>query len=266
MDIGQLDAALNALDVLRVKSKPNGDFDSVVRDGVDVGLVRAQTNPLTGGIEFSIGGVAYSFDTPAYTWAGRPVAATENVGLVIGAGSLWQSDGVTWRPVNGRVVLSRGQSLAASPLVTLAGATGKLVIPSGSGIVSGSYVAPSRLLQAGFALEVTAKVKKLGTGGTWSIAARLGTGNAATDAAIASGSGAATNDNDLVLSQIAEVVSNTSLISSTFAVPNQPTTGALVDKNTTLDMSATQYVSLWIGALNAADTIKLLSYEIAVMG
>ncbi len=245
-----------------------------IGNGVSTGnIVTTETNSLTGGIVFSIGGVAYSFDTPAYTWVGRPVASTENVGLVIritdvglGAGSLWQSDGVTWRPVNGRVVLSRGQSLAASPLVTRAGATGKLVIPSGSGIVSGSYVVPSRLLQAGFALEVTAKVKKLGTGGTWSIAARLGTGNTATDAAIASGSGAATNDNDLVLSQIAEVVSNTSLISSTFAVPNQPTTGAMVDKNTTLDMSATQYVGLWIGALNAADTVKLLSYEIAVMG
>ena len=236
-------------------------------------VVKAETNPLTGGVVFSIGGVAYSLDTPAYTWVGRPVASTENVGLVIritdvgiGAGSLWQSDGVTWRPVNGRVVLSRGQGLAASPLVTLAGATGKLVIPSGSGIVSGSYVVPSGLLQAGFALEVTAKVKKLGTGGTWSIAARLGTGNAATDAAIASGSGAATNDNDLLLSQTAEIISNTSLITSTFAAPNQPTTGALVDKNTTLDMTAAQYVGLWVGSLNAADTIKLLSYEIAVRG
>lgn len=49
MDIGQLDAALNALDVPRVKSKPNGDFEALIRDGIDIGMVRAETNPLTGG-------------------------------------------------------------------------------------------------------------------------------------------------------------------------------------------------------------------------
>ena len=236
-------------------------------------VVEAKTNPLTGGVSFSINAVDYSFDTPAYTWSGKPAASADNLGTTIritnvglGAGSLWESDGATWRPVNGRVVLSRGQSLTATPLVSLAGATGKLVIPTGVGISGGSYVVPAGLLQAGFAIEVTAKVKKTGTGGTWSIAARLGTGNASTDAAIASGSGAATNDNDLLLQQSAEIVSNTSLISATFAVKNQPTTGALVDKNTTLDMTATQYVGWWIGALNAADTVKLLSYEIGLVG
>lgn len=50
---------------------------------------------------------------PSYAWVARPSAAA-NTGKIIAvtdvgkAGSLWISDGVTWRPMNGRVTLATG--------------------------------------------------------------------------------------------------------------------------------------------------------------
>lgn len=238
---------------------------------VDSGVTPVTATPSAAGPVLQIEGVAYALDTPAYTWAGKPSANAGNSGQAIRitdvgvANSVWVSDGAIWRPMNGRIVLSRGQSLVASPLVSLAGTTGKLSIPSGVGISSGSYVVPAGLLQVGFGIQINAKIKKTGTGGTWSVAARLGSTDTASDAAIASATGAATDNNDIWINEIADIVSNTSLLSATFAVPNQPTTGAFVDKNG-MNMSAVQYLGLWIGALNAADSAKLLSYEIALIG
>ena len=262
----------NSYGVRTTTSKVVYENDNTYQDVfIPTGSVPVTATPSATGPVFLVGDTAYKFDTPAYSWAGKPAAASANNGQAIRitdigiAGSVWISNSSVWRPINGRIVLSRGQGLVAAPLSTLSGTTGKLAIPSGTGIVGGSYVVPAGLLQPGFGLQVTAKVKKTGTGGAWSIAARIGSTDSATDAAIASANGAATDNNDVWINEIADIVSNTSLISATFAVPNQPTTGAFVDKNG-LNMLATQYVGLWIGSLNAADSVKLLSYEIALIG
>jgi hypothetical protein len=59
-------------------------------------------------------GVAVSGAAPAYTWAGKPTAAAGNAGTIIritnigtsSFGSLWQSNGTRWYPLNGHLTLN----------------------------------------------------------------------------------------------------------------------------------------------------------------
>jgi hypothetical protein len=66
--------------------------------------------------------VVVSGTAPAYTWAGKPTAATGNAGSIIritdigtaSFGSLWQSNGTRWYPLNGNLTLNE----IASPVVS----------------------------------------------------------------------------------------------------------------------------------------------------
>lgn len=55
MDTGVLYAALNALDMVQVKRKPNGTFDGLREGSETLPVVTAVTNNLTGLIEFRAG-------------------------------------------------------------------------------------------------------------------------------------------------------------------------------------------------------------------
>ena len=243
-----------------------------IGNGVSTGnIVTAETNSLTGVIEFLMpDGSTMSIDTPAYTWAGKPAAAAGNLGLVIRVtdlnGTLWKSNGTNWRPVNGRAVIAKSAGSIASPLVSLSGAPGQLVLPAASGVSSGAVIIPASVLLPGMGIEVSAKLRKTGTGGTWSGAVRVGTANASGDSGILSNTGAATTNNDLWMFGEADVVSPTLLATTAFATPNSPTTGAFVDRNTNINTALPMYVGIWVGSLNAADTVALMSYEIALVG
>lgn len=72
-------------------------------------VVKAETNPLTGEIEYLSAGIKKIGVGGTYTWATKPLPSAltgqifiSDVGI---GGSYWYSDGSKWRPVGGRVTL-----------------------------------------------------------------------------------------------------------------------------------------------------------------
>lgn len=83
-------------------------------------------------------------------WAGRPAAALAGVGAEIvitdapaGGRSRWYSDGVYWRPVNGRVPIGSFAGSAASPVATVTAAGENVfTLPSTMAIPAGMAAVP----------------------------------------------------------------------------------------------------------------------------
>lgn len=218
-------------------------------------------------------GTVISFTGPAYTWAGKPAAANNagnsiritDVGPV-GAGSVWISDGTNWRPIGGRVMHCAASGTVAAPLATLSGATGKMVLPAGDRVTAGSILMPVGLPQIGQGVEVSLKCRHRGTGGAWNIVGRLGSLDTSSDPSFMQVTGTATDDQSSWLLQGLEVVTATSFVASTFAVPNQAGTGAIVLRNSNFNNAAQLYLGFYSSTLNAADFLDLISYRVYFIG
>ena len=218
-------------------------------------------------------GTVISFLGPAYTWAGKPDATTNagnsiritDVGPV-GSGSIWISDGTRWRPLGGSQLHCAASGTVASPLATLSGATGKFTLPAGDRVTSGAILLPVGLPQVGQGISVSLKCRHRGTGGAWNIVGRFGSLDTSSDPSFMQVTGTATDDQSSWLLQDLEVVTATSFVASTFAVPNQAGTGAIVLRNSNFNNAAQLYLGFYSSTLNAADFLDLISYRVYVIG
>lgn len=179
-----------------------------------------------------------------------------------GAGSLWISDNVYWRTLNGRTMLVSGRAGAPGAALATATAIGKMSLPTG-GMVSAAGVIPmpSGLLRVGTGLRVSAFIRHTGTAGTFSAAFRLGTANASSDPSICQVSGSASNDVAGWTFQEANITSATAFVTGFALAPNGAVGNAIV-RNTQFDVAQQLYLGLYCGAVTAPDTVELLSYEI----
>lgn len=237
-------------------------------NGVDQYFVTGDRNPVTGGIELSAGSVEIPTIGSSYTWLGKPSASLmsgKTVRITDLNNTLWISDGTVWRPLNGRAVIAFGSGSMATPLATVAAAPGKLTLPAGANVISGSVLIPANLLAAGFSVEASVKLRKTGTGGTWAAAARIGTANAIGDSALVNTSGPATTLNDVWLLGQCSTISSSVMLSTGFSAPNSPTTSSFVDRNTNINTASDMYVSVFVTTLNAADSVALQAYEVAII-
>lgn len=224
------------------------------------------------GIADPVGEGVISFAGPAYTFAGLPAASENNLGMSarvtdIGpvGGSIFISTGTYWKPLNGSCVLAQANGSVAAPIQTLS-AAGKFTLPADQMITGGSLVLPTGLLRVGFTVTTYAKFKHRGTGGAWSISARLGTLNTSSDNALTFQNGAATNDNDVWVVKDGHIVSSTSFTADGFAVPNSFTTGAFTDKNSNFNTASVMYLGLYLSAVNAADFVDFIEYRVELKG
>lgn len=210
---------------------------------------------------------------PSSTFASLPAAA-DNAGNSyrvtdvgpVGCGSIWISDGTRWRPLGGRQLHCAASGTLAAPLVTLSGAAGKFTLPAGDRVTAGSILLPVGLPQIGQGVEVSAKVLHRGTAGTWNFVGRLGSLDTSSDPSFMQVTGAATNDQSCWLHQDLEVVSATSFVASTFAVPNQAGTGAVVLRNSNFNNAAQLYLSFYSSTFTSGDFIDLISYRVYLIG
>lgn len=211
---------------------------------------------------------------PAQTFANAMVTVAADAQKVtrlsdvgpVAAGSYWISDGTRLRPLNGRALHCAASGTVAAPLATLSGATGKFALPAGDRVSSGSILLPVGLPQIGQGVQVSCKVRHRGTGGTWNFVARLGTLDTASDPSFAQVTGAATDDQSAWIEQDMEVVTATSFVASTYAVPNQAGAGAVVLRNSNFNNAAQLYLGFYSSTLNAADFLDLISYRVYLLG
>lgn len=251
-----------------------GSVDYVLGDAGSLGeveVIRDENGNAVGlalpdGSEISLIGQSYQLSalpTPTSRNEGQVIRVTD-VGMQ-SIGSMWQSDGVKWRPLTGRVTIAKGVGSAATPLATI-NAAGKISLPNGGMVQSGSLVIPANLLKVGMSIAFNFRLKHKGTSGAWSSAVRIGTANSNTDSSAFFLNGTATNDQDLWIFKEANISSATTLQTDSFAVPNSLTVGAFTDKNTQFNIANVMYLGVYIPSLSAGDSVDLLSYSVELVG
>jgi hypothetical protein len=235
------------------------------------GVVGYRVDGGTGLVTLSAAGADLPTIGPAYTFAGLPAASSvaaksvriTNIGPT-GAGSLWISDGSEWKPLNGTVLHCKNSGTLAAPLATVSAAS-KFSLPASDRVVNGSILIPIGTPRVGQGIRVSAKFNHRGTGGTWQVAARIGSGDTSSDPSFASFSGTAVDSQGVWLLQDMVVSSATTFISSTYAMPNSSAPGSMVLRNVGFNNAAQLYISFYAVSVNAADFIDLLSYRIEMI-
>lgn len=218
-------------------------------------------------------GNVLSFAGPAYTWVNLP-AASLNAGNTVrvtdvgasAAGSLWISDGVYWRPLNGSLVLASERAGQPGTPIAVATSFSKLSLPAGPMIVSGSLVLPVGLLRPGVGLRINSFMRHTGTAGTWGGVFRIGTANTSSDSPLAVGQGSATNDQTMWTFMDANCAANGVITTAYNMQPNAAaSSGSYAARTTNIDLTQVMYLGIHVNAITAPDTIELQSYSITLV-
>lgn len=215
---------------------------------------------------------------PAFLFANRPsptltagqpgtagnIVRFTDIGPNVG-GSLWISDGTVWRTLNGKQVLASGRTGAPGAGLTTVSAIGKMALPAGRMITSGSLVLPIGLLRAGVGLVVDAKVRHTGSAGTWTATWRLGTADASGDSPIVSNGGSATDNQAQWSLMDANFTTLTSFVTGFNMAPQGAAgAGSLATRTTNVNAAAVMYLGVHVSALTAGDTLELIDYCITL--
>lgn len=218
--------------------------------------------PVAGGVS---GSQVYSG-----AWATRPAASAVPINAQmtvtdVGTGgySLWFSDGTNWRPVNNKVMLWNRAQTIASPIATMAatGATIDFTLPD-------ALTIPAGMLYAGMKVFAIVHVRRLAAAGAAGLAGvRLG--NSATtinNNTFGQGTISAVVNRDLQIFGYAHVTSSSSYLASITSAPNQPGTADYLDRTTTFDTTAVQYLSVGLGSGATIDNFCVTSYAFWLEG
>lgn len=225
------------------------------------------TDPVTGAVTGlqGLNGEIIGLVPASYTWAGKPAASSSNAGQTIritdvgksASGSLFQSDGTIWRPVNGSVLIGAGAGSIAAPIVTFTGAAnGALVLPSGNPTM------PANFLPVGAIVKAEAIIHRRGANGTATFWARLGNNGASTDNGINGVSITATDLKDSSIEAHAMIASATSYAAQTWLAPQGSGVSAIVDRTSNAVIASPMIVSFDIAGANASDAFDLIMYKV----
>lgn len=203
----------------------------------------------------------------SYTWAGKPAASASNNGQTIritdvghsASGSLLQSDGTIWRPVNGSILIASAFGSVAAPLASFTGAT------AGSFTLSGGNPSiPASLLPVGACVKAWAMMRRHGTNGVGTFNVRLGTANAATDPVIQAIATTATDAKDASIDVSGWLTSSTTFTTQNWLSPQGVGVSAIVDRTGSINTAAAMYLSFDMAGANALDSFDLIAYRLSV--
>jgi hypothetical protein len=212
-------------------------------------------------------GVAVSGAAPAYTWAGKPTAATGNAGSIIritdigtsSFGSLWQSNGAAWYPLNGRATILRNFGTLVTPLGTYTGGTAGSITLSG-----GNPSIQANVLSAGMQLKIAAWFHRRGAASTAYVNVRFGTTGTSADSLLFTLQLTATDLKDARVDTDAFITNSTSLMSDNWLTPQGQGASAIVARTTNINTASLMYLSFDITAANAADAFDLIGCTVAL--
>lgn len=219
--------------------------------------ITAADTPAAAG-EFYIGAVA---------WAARPTPAAAGVGAVItvtdfpaGGVSRWYSDGTSWRPVNGSVLIGRGGGSLASPIFS-----------STPGAAAETYFGPLLTIPAGMIPPYAricgeALLRRTVGGAATDICMILSTSNVAAstpsvNSCFAFGFSAATAIQDTRFNGVAQFSTATNQYTSSYGASNFTNGASLLrTMSTQVDTTVPMYVT-FNNDTSVADAIGLISYS-----
>jgi hypothetical protein len=218
--------------------------------------------------EVSLGG------SPVYrgTWINRPnVTGIPGKRVIItdvgvGGNSIWQSDGVTYRPANGRIVLYQKSSLPAAPIVSLSPAGGAIALF----VLPETLLVPAGMLFAGCKLINTTMIRRSAAGAgaaAVSLNHYLGVNNSSADdiQTAPANSGAAFQDNYSSSMAIIGPTPSSGYMSTSTMQLNVTANGAVLTR--TSNCSNNMYFNYGVGATCVAgDTYGLIHYQITLEG
>lgn len=220
------------------------------------GAVTATTDPTSGGAVFLFNGGVVPATIGPFAFAALPLASacpgiTARVSDVGGStGSLWVSDGVRWKPMNGSVQLHVAPSRA-----TMRG-TGEVIL--------GGVLVPAGVFQNRDRLELKMSFSKSGTSETATAKLRVGTAGTTSDTLIVSSSLLATTNISAESKLKYRRESATSIQklgnSATFTgVEGAVTTGAFPAANTVANMDTSGVYFSIIGSMSG--TVEVFALE-----
>ncbi|MBD3812705.1 MAG: hypothetical protein IE917_10845 [Betaproteobacteria bacterium] len=204
--------------------------------------------------------------TPAsYTWAGKPAASASNAGQTIritdvghsASGSLFQSDGTIWRPVNGIVLIGAGAGSIAAPIATVTGVVnGAFTLPLGNPTM------PADFLPVGAIVKVSAIFHRRGANGTGTVWARLGNNGNSTDSGVNGAATTATDGKDTFIDAHAMIASATTFAAQTWLAPQSTGAGTIVDRTSNAAIASAMIASFDVAGANALDAFDLIMYKV----
>ena len=202
----------------------------------------------------------YPFQT---TWTDRPAAELVPVGTELQvtdyANQKWISDGIYWRPAQGRVAIRQHWGKASLPLSTLSGITqGIFTIPGGNPQIKAGMIIPHSKVY------LEALTRKEGAGGTAGFYGRLATiGASDPDAAFAM---ATIQNTHLVCNRFYSFAgfgtSKTQFVTPYYAGPGVAAGNSTTDKKASINTDVDMEVTLSIKAAKVTDSFSLFGYNI----
>ena len=255
---------------LRVIRGDDGRITSIVDTwGRDVGLVSSKYNSVTGGIESLTAGGQVISPYASFTWVGKPAVAAWPVGVPIivtdvggSAGSQWVTDGVSWKPANGSVLLGARSGSVAAPVATITGAaSGKFTLPFDIRIPAGALIAGVTQL------EIVATMRRRGVAATNQFIVYVGSTNSTSDSVSMAVMGTATNNQDCTVFPVIGFPAAGTMTTSTWNGVAS-TTGAAdnTDRTTNINTAANMFVNFGVFGGNVADSYDLIAYRASLVG
>ena len=249
-----------------------------VRNGVNVAVPLASLSPAVGlrtgtayeitdyggNIATAVNGV-WRFEYPfRTTWANRPPVNLVPVGTELQvtdyANQKWVSDGINWRPAQGRAIITQQHGNATQPLATLSGITkGYFTIPGGNPIIKGGMI----LYHSRVYIEIL--TRKIGTGGLAVFYARLAKVGASSypDSTCAILTLGNNNLQCIRLFSTANFgTSKTQFLTPQQLAPAGGAIGIIVDKASQINTDVDMEVTMTIASANVADSFELLSFAV----
>ncbi len=199
------------------------------------------------------------------TWADRPPVSAVPAGTELQVTDFnnqkWISDGVYWRPAQGRVSLKYVHGLIGSPLATIQNATGGVfAIPGGSARIPAGMIIPHS------ALLIHSSGCKVGSAGTAVSQATLGVLNSLSDSsAQAFNVSSASLTSILTGSRVAFGTSKTSAFLNTwlgYGSAGGSASNVQSNMSSGINTDADMFVNLGINSANTADSFELFSFEV----
>lgn len=177
----------------------------------------------------------------------------------INANALLVSNGVRWVPATGRQLLFKQHGTIASPISTISGATGTFSTAQ-------EILIPANLLDGGKSrLYVKAAFERTGNNGTMTLACMLGTDTSTpANNSIVSGFNvvAGTPAYPFIGTSLFFGTDTTFTTTGNASMGGSGLTSTMFDRNTLVNVAAIMELNFIITAINAADSIKLLFYEL----
>ena len=245
---------------IKTYSMENLPPPATLRDGTTVFV----TSPYGDNTAIVVNG-AYRYLMPFMTtwdekpWVGLVPPGTELL-VTDYANQKWVSNGIYWRPAQGRAIIAQQHGKSTQPLATLKNTTqGYFTIPGGNPIIKGGMI----IYHSRVYIEVL--TRKLGTGSPAGFYARLARVGASSypDSTFAT---ATLGNNNLQCNRFFSTAnfgtSKTQFLTPQYLAPAAGAVGSTVDKASQINTDYDMEVTLSIASANVADSFELLSFAV----